>query len=232
MRPKLIMRWWHLNLEKTIVPSKFVPMPQLQSTRSQHTQVAPGTEKQTHYKNEPPEVATLQPSRSISRRSSQSIISIPVSHKKVLWKITVLTILATISLGISLGVGLGVGLRGSNNDDTSSSAGHVPITSASSRVQRFILDNSTIAAITLSDGRREVYFQDSTGDIRQGRSLHRKRSQPLARDVVDTDRIVSDAKNNTPLAAVTMFSDHPDVSTESPRFLSRLTKVEGHPFLR
>ena len=199
-------------------------MPQSQPTRSQHTQVAPGTEKQTHYKNEPPEVATVQPSKSISGPSTQSNISIPVSHKKVLWKITILTVLITISLGVGLGVGLGIGLRGSNNGDSSGSAAQFPTTSASSRVQRFIKNSSTIAAVTLSDGRREVYFQDSAGDIRQGRSLHRKRSQPLARDVVDTDRIASDAKNNTPLAAVTMFSDHPDVSIEFPKTTSRLTE--------
>ena len=196
-----------------------MPNPQSQPTRSQHTQVAPGTEKQTYYNNEPPEVAAIEPSGSISGLSSDDTVKTSLPHKKRWVEITILTILITTTLGI----GLGVGLRPHKNRDASNGPDRSTTTSTSRPVQRLIMDNSSIAAVTLSDGRRDVYFQDSAGEIRQGRYLYRKRWQPLARDVLDTDRIVSGAKNNTPLAAVTMFSDHPDVSTGFPTCLPRLT---------
>ena len=190
-----------------MVPLTFVLTSQPQHARSQNTQVAPSAEKQTYYNNEPPEIAAVEPSGSISGLSSDTTIATPKSHKKSFIELTILICLIITSLG----VGLGVGLRPPNKSGTASGVDSFASTSTSRAVQRLIMENSTIAAVTLSDGRREVYFQDSAGEIRQGQYVNRKRWATLARSVLATDRIASDARNNTPLAAVTMFSDHPDV---------------------
>ncbi|KAL8721909.1 MAG: hypothetical protein Q9225_001505 [Loekoesia sp. 1 TL-2023] len=65
-------------------------------------------------------------------------------------------------------------------------------------LQHAMMDNGSLAAVTLDNGNRHVYFQENTGAFRRAIYSPQARAWQASTD----DRLVSDAKNMTPLAVI------------------------------
>ncbi|KAL8925826.1 MAG: hypothetical protein Q9208_003323 [Pyrenodesmia sp. 3 TL-2023] len=120
-------------------------------------------------------------------------------------------------VGIALGVGLWLGLKGREKGkvNTSSQPSAVPTSTISPTVspkrilQHGILENTSIAAITLLDDVRHVYFQETTGLIR--RAIYSVQAKEWYTSVDDQIPLgIASPKNGTPLAVVSRPPDSID----------------------
>lgn len=89
------------------------------------------------------------------------------------------------------------------------------------------MENTSLAAITLPNGNRHVYFQETSGAFR--RALYSFQANEWQADPNATP--AGDAKNNTPLVAI--GSNDPNVSTHPGLYLDWIDPYVGtHSLLR
>lgn len=63
-----------------------------------------------------------------------------------------------------------------------------------------VLEDTPIAALTLPNGDRRLFFQEFTGTIRQ--AMYAKNNDNWAADPTPAFQLANDARNSTPLAAI------------------------------
>ena len=179
--------------------------------------MAPVFGKQTFYSNSPPEAVEINSSEDISDLSSDPTIAAQKPRKKLAILILVVTILTAATLGV--GLGLGLRRRGEKDANRTSTLVTQPV------LQRGMMDNTSIAAATLPNGDRNVFFQENSGAVR--RTLYSIEENVWQAPV--SMRIASDAKNNTPLAAMTFWplSIEADVGNASRLYFSKLTLLQA-----
>ena len=87
-------------------------------------------------------------------------------------------------------------------------ASHTPAVPPSKHA---VLSDTSIAAITLPNGDRRVFFQERSGIVRQ--AIYSASAKVWAAENTTNFQVADDARNNTPLAAIN-YSDstHGDVS--------------------
>lgn len=113
------------------------------------------------------------------------------------WKKLWISVAAILILIISVAFGIAFGLRAKKTDNTTHSKSIISATS------RSILNDSSLAALALSNGDRRLFYQEHTGQIKQAAYSFSSRSWPSTLNLV----IASDARNGTPLAAVNLASE-------------------------
>ena len=146
-----------------------------------------------------------------------------------------LLIAALIAVAIGVGVGVGVSHNKAQTNDTSAgtptttaiSAAITAIATASpSPLKHGIMDDSAFAAVITSDGIRHVFFQDINGTIRQA---SRAVSSPTTPDIWGSPldvQVASDARRNTPMAAIVRRYDTIDALGHDQVGLKSLTALK------
>ncbi|KAL8750224.1 MAG: hypothetical protein Q9184_006499 [Pyrenodesmia sp. 2 TL-2023] len=179
-------------------------------------EVSPGQGLQVFYVTSSPEALQIRSSENNGGPSSKNPTPPRNSRKRPI----ILSLTITVMVGIALGIGLWLGLKGRAKGKVETPA-TLPSTSATSSqpsavatsivsqtvspkriLQHGILENTGIAAITLSNDVRCVFFQETTGAFR--RAIYS--AQANAWHVPIDDQVplfTALPKNNTPLAAIT-----------------------------
>ena len=81
-------------------------------------------------------------------------------------------------------------------------------TSFPAPLEHGVLDDSSFAAVTLQDGSRYVFFQDINGSLRQ--AYYSQTASSWTSDINQIIPNTTDAKSNTPLAAVPLYNSGND----------------------
>lgn len=153
---------------------------------------------QTFYESSPPEVTVVESSTTVKDLANDTHIT-PSNRLRKIFMLAIAVLALTV---IALGVGLGLALKRREITDSPLESSETP-----SVKQNGILHDTSIAAITLPNGNRKVFFQGANGAIREAvYSSRAKIWQAFAKS-----EVVSRARGNTPLA-VTRLETHENVS--------------------
>ena len=88
------------------------------------------------------------------------------------------------------------------------------LASSSITFKHGVLDDSSFAAVSASDGSRYIFFQDVSGALRQ--DIYSQSTQSWTRDISNIIPNTTDARSNTPLSAtIGMALDGSDQVTRS-----------------
>ena len=167
--------------------------------------MAVGQGMQLNRDNPLPEVVKIESSEDSSRILSDDAVHAQKSNRRRLILIlAILTLIAAV-----LGLGLGLVLSRKDKNDTNQPTASPSISGSSTTVsmptqpvatdialQHNVLTNTSIAATTLSNGLRHVYFQEKSGAIRRAIYFPQASLWQASAD----SSLVTGAKANTPLA--------------------------------
>ncbi|KAL8915805.1 MAG: hypothetical protein Q9208_008833 [Pyrenodesmia sp. 3 TL-2023] len=139
-------------------------------------EVDPGRDMQVFYNDAPPEAVTVPAEPSDDSANPPSSDRAPAHKSRT--KLIALVLITTVLVAAALGIGLGLGLVRRGRDDTtdptsttasgSSNASTLGIPQATNQVlQRAMVNNTPLAAITLPNGNRHIFFQERTGNFRR-----------------------------------------------------------------
>ncbi|KAM0799383.1 hypothetical protein BDR22DRAFT_910741 [Usnea florida] len=174
-------------------------------------QVVLDTSPQVVYDNILPELHSNTENTTKERISKERISKERISSQntpKPWLKLMIIIIASVITVAIAVGVGVGVGtlrhreygshgLSTTTNPPTPSPTAPQNHTTEPISTTQYILNDTSLAAIVLSDGDRHVFFQDSNGSIR-----HAIRSASENQWTISISlNLSSRPKNHTPLAA-------------------------------
>ncbi|KAL8773389.1 MAG: hypothetical protein Q9209_001783 [Squamulea sp. 1 TL-2023] len=175
--------------------------------------VAPSRDIQVFYDNSLPEAIATNASEYVGdpRIDTRTLARKP--RKNIIILSSVAAALIVVALGVGLGLGLsrhkenGISRVATPPSDFGTTTQSSAVTtsapaqaSATHRVlQHRIMMNTPIAATTLSNGNRHLYFQDMTGAFR--RAIYSSQAK-LWQSAIDA-QLPSDSMNNTSLAGVT-----------------------------
>ena len=123
--------------------------------------------------------------------------------------IIIALVIIAVVIGVAIGTGIGVGLRTRTNTNrgsptmstgTTTGAASPTITSSPSlATPNMVMSDTSLAAVELPDGDRFLYFQDNNGMIRQAAFSFSTQKWTADQGFI----VASDAKNHTPIAAIT-----------------------------
>ncbi|KAL8794416.1 MAG: hypothetical protein Q9195_003003 [Heterodermia aff. obscurata] len=178
-------------------------------------EVPPGSGMQTFYDGSPPEAITTSFTTNREKVDRSDTKSRLVSRRTAILLAIAVAILALANLGIGLGVGL---TRHTKEPDDSSKSSPpssnprytllvVPPSQAPAvpPSKHAVLNDTSIAAITMPNGDRRVFFQERSGIIRQAK--YSTSAQEWAAESTENFQVIDDARNHTPLAAMN-YSDY------------------------
>ncbi|CAL8575068.1 hypothetical protein XPA_001013 [Xanthoria parietina] len=160
-------------------------------------EVAVKSAPEVYYDNSLPEAVPLEHHnpKSLGGSTSEDTHASRVDkpHKKSIKSILVATLLLVVIVGIGLGVGLGVGLRRGSRESTTTR-----IQSPSfPKLPHGMMDDTSLAVVTLPNSDRQIYFQENTGALRRTNYS----SQVGLWQTSDVPRLdIPGPRRNTPLA--------------------------------
>ncbi|KAL8853050.1 MAG: hypothetical protein Q9221_002080 [Calogaya cf. arnoldii] len=167
-------------------------------------EMAPGSAMQVIVNNSPPEAIEVETSEKNSNPPSSDATVHPRSRKKriALGIVLIGTILAALSIGLGIGLPLHQRHQKERQDDA---ANTTSADQESSKSLHSIMDDTAIAAVTLPNGNRQVFFQEESGKLRRALYSSQAGIWQTSTDpqMVQSSPLIEDAKNNTPLAAAT-----------------------------
>ena len=172
--------------------------------------MAPGRGLQTFYDSTLPEAVEIKSSEYSSDNPSDDATPTRRPNRKKM--IIILIVIVVIAAALGLGLGLGLRRKDKDDDNINQSAGSAPgVPSATDPA--FIMANTPIAAITLPNNSRHIYFQKKSGAFR--RAIYSPQAS-LWQASADS-RLATNAKPNTPLAVARWldYRDRVNVSTAS-----------------
>ena len=127
-------------------------------------------------------------------------------------KIVLVSLALSIAiLAIALGIGLGVGLKRSVSSSDLPDPTHSSLPIATPSPKNAILNDTSLAAITTSDGNKHLFFQDLNGSIRHTSFDVSSKSWATSPQFVETEIA---PRNLTPLAVVEI--EQSTSATQSP----------------
>ncbi|KAL9630805.1 MAG: hypothetical protein Q9204_004538 [Flavoplaca sp. TL-2023a] len=157
---------------------------------------------QVFFDNSPPEATDVEPPDQISN----SLSGIATLNRKSRRMRIILVLAAIAMVLIALGIGLGLGLSHGKQPGPNVTANSTVTNQVSAKPYHSMADDTAVAAITLSNGNRQVFFQEESGYIR--RALYSAEAgiwqTSIESNLGSPDSpasILPLAKNSTPLAA-------------------------------
>ncbi|KAL8786731.1 MAG: hypothetical protein Q9195_008106 [Heterodermia aff. obscurata] len=180
-------------------------------------QVAPVPGFEVFYSDTPPEALNNIRNKSPTASDSSADSYRPSSRMTII----VTAIIAALLVGTAVGVGVGVGLKKQRSGNDSST---IVMSTVTRTASTSILDDTSVAALTFSDGDTHLFFQDLSGIIRQ--ASYNGTLREWRADIGDV--VASDAKNHTPIAVATTSTaytqgnvNHPSASVCVSMFFTR-----------
>ncbi|KAL9037531.1 MAG: hypothetical protein Q9180_003664 [Flavoplaca navasiana] len=184
-------------------------------------EVTPECAMQVFFDNSPPEATDVEPPDEINN----SLSSIAPNYRKARRTRIILALVATITILTALGIGLGLGLSHRKRPEPNVAANSTITNQVAAKPFHSMADDTAIAAVTLSNGNRQVFFQEESGYIR--RALYSAEagiwqtsinSNPRSADLTTS---ILFAKKSTPLAAAVMREDSSGIETVSLFYVGR-----------
>ena len=166
---------------------------------------------QVFFDNSPPEATVEPPDQFSNSRSSIATLSRKSRRMRI-----ILALVAIATIMSALGIGLGLGLSHRERPGPDVAANSTVTNQVSAKPYHSMADDTAIAAVTLSNGNRHVFFQEESGYLRSAlysaeariwqTSITRNLGSP-----VSPSSMLPFAKKGTPLAAA-VRREYTDVS--------------------